>query len=191
MRNSIHRAGVYTIMLRLPFCFACVLALSAQPYLAQSAPQQDPIDAAVQAYWKASSGSGSGEGSVRREELRALLQHVPADSPHFSNWVAQVSQMYQIAGWPAKSRAVLQESLDRASALGEFQPARIGILRMLSDSWRQDGNLLKALSYLEQAAAAQAAAPPVPAAPPSPGAPRFQASVSRLMQINGRAVQYV
>src|ERR1019366_236360 len=57
------------------------------------------------------------------------------------------------------ARAILQEALARTGPLGDSHPSRFAMLDALGWSWRQDGNLLKAAGYLEQAAAAQPATP--------------------------------
>jgi tetratricopeptide (TPR) repeat protein len=72
-----------------------------------------------------------------------------------------VAQLYQNSGMNAQARAILQEALARTGPLGDSHPSHIAMLGALGESWRQDGNLLKAVGYLEQAATAQAAAPPV------------------------------
>ena len=64
----------------------------------------------------------------------------------------------------AQARAILQEALARTAPLGESHPSHIAMLSALGESWRQDGNLLSAVGYLERAAAAQGAAPPPPTA---------------------------
>jgi tetratricopeptide (TPR) repeat protein len=154
MRNWTRCSGVYTNMLRVPLFLFCSLAALAQP-----SPRQDPLDAANQAFWQARNSGRVEDAVAAREQARALLPRVPLDSPRFANWARQVSQLYRNSNWNAQARAVLHEALDRTRPLGDSHPSRIELLDALSDSWRQDGNLLKAAGYLEQAAAAQPATP--------------------------------
>ena len=154
MRNWTRPSGVYTNMLRLPLFLLCSLAA-----LAQSSPRQNPLDAAIQAVWQARNSDRGEDAVAAREQARALLSRESPDSPQFSYWVQQVSQFYQNANWKAQARAVLQEALARTAPLADSHPTRNAILITLSNSWQQDGNLLKAVAYLEQAAAAQAATP--------------------------------
>ena len=156
MRNWTRCSGVYSNMLRLPLFLVCSLAV-----LAQQRPQQDPLDGAIQAVWQARNDGRFQEAAAARERARALLQRMPADSPRFAGWAPQVAQLYQNSGMNAQARAILQEALTRTGPLGDSHPSHIAMLGALGESWRQDGNLLKAVGYLEQAATAQAAAPPV------------------------------
>lgn len=154
MRNSPRCSGVYSNMLRIPLFLICSLA-----GVAQLQPQQDPLDTAIQAVWQARNNGQFGEAAAAREQARALLQRVPADSPQFAGWVQQVAQLYQSLN--GQARAILQDGLARTSALGDSNPSHIAMLSALGESWREDGNLLRAVGYLEQAAAAEAVAPPV------------------------------
>ena len=77
----------------------------------------------------------------------------------------QLAQLYQNSGLNAQARALLQEEVARTGPLGDSHPSHTAVLSALADSWRQDGNLLKAVGYLEQAATALAAAPAT--APPA------------------------
>jgi tetratricopeptide (TPR) repeat protein len=146
-------------MLRVPLFLFCSLAALAQP-----SPPQDPLDTAIQAVWQNGNGRFE-EAAAAREQARALLQRAPAASPRFGGWVQQVAQLYQNSSFNAQARAILQEALARTGPLPDWHPSRIAVLIALGESWRQDGNLLKALGYLEQEAAAQAAAPPAAAQP--------------------------
>ncbi len=155
MRNWTRLPGVYNTMQRISLVTVFSLVAAAQPLM-----QQDPLDTAIQAVWQSrTQGNFEGAGAAR-EQARALLQRVPVDSPRFAGWVQQVAQIYQASGWNAKARAILEESLTRAAPLGDSHPSRLAILNALGESWRQDGNLLKAVGFLEQAAASQATAPP-------------------------------
>ena len=156
MRNLLRSSGVYTHMLRVPLFLLCSLAALAQPQL-------NPIDAAIQAVQQVRYSGRTEEIAALREQAHALLQRVPAGSPQFAKWVHQVADLYRSpnrnANWDAPARAILQEALDRTGPLGDSHPSRLAMLDSLGWSWRQDGNLLKALGYLEQAVAAQPAAP--------------------------------
>jgi hypothetical protein len=81
-------------------------------------------------------------------------------SARFAGWARQVAQLYQSSGWNVQARATLQEALARTGALNDSHPSRTDLLNALADFWLQDGNLMKAVGYLEQAATAQAAVPP-------------------------------
>jgi tetratricopeptide (TPR) repeat protein len=117
------------------------------------------MDAAIQAVWQARNSDRAEDAVAAREQARALLSHAPLDSPLLAFWVQQVAQLYQGANWNAQARAVLQEALARTAPLADSHPSRNALLVTLSGSWRQDGNLLKAVAWLEQAAAAQPATP--------------------------------
>ena len=158
MRNWLRSSGVYTNMLRVSLFLVCSLAALGQP-----SPRQNPMDAAIQAVQQARNTGHTEEIAALREHAHALLQRVPAGSPQFANWVHQVADLYRSpnrnANWNAQARAILQEALARTGPLGDSHPSRFAMLDALGWSWRQDGNLLKAAGYLEQAAAAQPATP--------------------------------
>jgi tetratricopeptide (TPR) repeat protein len=159
MRNKTPHSGVYSNMNRLLLVLACSIAA-----LAQQPSPQDPVDAAIQTFWRMDSAHFQ-EAAAAREQARALLQRVPATSPRFAGWAQQVAQLYQNAGLNAQARAVLEDGLARTAPLGESDPSPIAMLNALAGLWQQDGSLLKAVGYLEQAAAAQAAAPVTAPAP--------------------------
>src|SRR6266403_1420430 len=123
-------------------------------------PQREPFDIAVQSYWDARAGGNFDQARFRREEARNLLAQTPSDSPLLPSRVQTVAQLYHDSGWRAQARAVVQDELSRANSPAESHPIRIQLLNMLADFWQQDGNLLKALSYREQAVAALESAPP-------------------------------
>jgi tetratricopeptide (TPR) repeat protein len=152
MRNWLRSSGVYTNMLRVPLFLAFSLAGLAQP-----SPRQNPMDAAIQAVQQVRYSGRTEEIAALREQAHALLQRVPVDAPQFANWAQQVARLYQSpnrnANWNAAARAILQEALVRTRPLGDSHPSRLAILDAMGWSWRQDGNLLKAVAYLEQAAA--------------------------------------
>jgi tetratricopeptide (TPR) repeat protein len=151
-------------MLRLPLLLACSFAAMAQT-MPQAMPQQEPMDAAMQQLWRGRPNLGAEELTAARNHARDLLQHAPVDSPRFPGWVQGVAQEFQNSDLHAQARAILLEALERTTPLGNSHPSHTAILAMLGDSWLQDGNLLKAVGYLEQSAAAQSVAPP-PAAEP-------------------------
>src|SRR6202011_4690026 len=133
-------------------CFLYSITVLAQP----AAP---PVDLALRAYGKAHIEGRFDEAGARREDARAVLRRVPAEAPQFLSWGQQVAQIYQGAGMNIQARAVMHESLDQGRGLGDSHGTRMALLNMLADSWQQDGNLLKSVSYLEQAVAAAEAGP--------------------------------
>ena len=155
MRNWRSCSGVYSGMIRVPFLLVYSLTALAQP-----GPRQEPMDAAIDAVWRARSMSRFSEANAGLDEARAQLQRTPVNSPRFAGWARQVAQLYQSSGWNAQARAIVQEALERTGPLGDAHPSRTDLLNAMGDFWLQDGNLLKAVGYLEQAATAQAAAPP-------------------------------
>jgi hypothetical protein len=164
MCNWIRCSGANTGVHLVPlFLILSVAALAQQP------PPQDPLDAAIQAVWQASGEGRFQDAAGSREQARTLLQRKPADAPQFANWALQVASLYQNSGSNAQARAILQDALTRTGPLGESYPSHIAMLSALGESWRQDGNLLKAVGYLEQAAAAQAVAATVTAPQPAMG----------------------
>jgi len=176
-------------MLRLTIFLACWSAALAQTQLLQQQfqPKPEPMQAALQVVWQARNAGHFEEAQAAREQARSLLGSLPADAPNFGGWVMQVAQLYQASDANMKALAILQDGLARTAPLGESNNSRIGILTALGDYWRQDGNLLKAVKYLEQAAAAQAAAPP--AAMGQAGSPFFIRTASRNVTgyVNGGA----
>jgi len=148
MRNWNRRSGVYSNMHRAPLFLICSLVA-----LGQDSPRKDPLDTAIQAVWQARNSGRFEEAAAAREQARALLQRVPVDSRQLTGWVHGVAQSYQLSNLNAQARAVLQESLARTKPLGASHPSHVSILTALGESWRQDGNLLKAVDCLEKAAA--------------------------------------
>lgn len=147
-------------------CFCCWSA-------AAQAAQPEPVDAALQTAWQVNNNGQAEEALAARDAVRSLLQSVPSDEPRFGYWVQQVALLYQNGGHNAQARSILQEGLDRTAVLANAHPSRLPLLSAMGESWAQDGNLLKALGYLEQTAEAAAATPPPSAAS---GAPRAQVS---------------
>ncbi|SPE43506.1 exported hypothetical protein [Candidatus Sulfopaludibacter sp. SbA3] len=154
MRNWTRLSGVYCNMLRVTLILVCSWSA-----LAQLSQWQNPMNTALQAVWQARNEGRFAEAAAAREQARALLQRVAADSPGFAGWAQQVAQLYASSSLNGQARVILQDALARTAPLGETPPSHIAMLSALGESWRQDGNLLKAVGYLEQAAAAQAAAP--------------------------------
>ena len=131
--------------------------LFAAPVLAQSGrpvPQQAPVDALVQSYQSAFSNGKFDEAAAARDQARALLNQIPVDDPQFANWAKRVSGIYENGGFALRARDVLEQALTRVGGLGDSSPTRVALLDALSRSWEQDRNLLKSVSYLEQAVAA-------------------------------------
>ncbi len=177
MRNWRSCSGVYSGMVRVSLLLLCCLTALAQP-----GARQDPMDAAIDAVWRARTMGRFSEAAAGLEQARAELQRAPAGSARFAGWARQVAQLYQSSGWNARARAVLQEALARTGALGDSHPSRAGLLTALGDMWQQDGNLLKAVDYLEQAATAQASTPPE-------AAPRFAEQTGRIAVMGTFAVR--
>ncbi len=146
-------------------------------------PQQDPVTTATQAYWKAQNEGRFGDAAAARDEARAALKRLPADAPAFSGWTQQVSQLFEMGGQTQDACAIVEDSLARVARLEDSHYTRIALLNRLSDIWRQDRNLLKALASLEEAARVADAAPPLPAASTVPGA--VPSSVAAVRAANG------
>ncbi len=137
--------------------------LFASPLAAQwgrPVPQQAPVDALIQSYQSAYSNGRYDEAAATRDQARAVLSQIPVDDPQFVNWAQRVSQLYDGGGFTLRGRDVLEQAMARAGRLGDSSPARVALLDALARSWEQDRNLLKAVSYLEQAVnAAETQAP--------------------------------
>jgi hypothetical protein len=152
---------------------SAVLAQSGRPV-----PQQAPVDALIQSYQSACSNGKFDEAAAARDQARALLNQIPVDDPQFANWAQRVSGIYENGGFALRSRDVLEQALARAGGLADSSPTRVALLNALSRSWEQDRNLLKAVSYLEQAVAATEAQAPRTA--PASGSRWFGATGSRV-----------
>jgi hypothetical protein len=135
---------------------AALLLIASLPAVAQMVmPRQgEPMDAALQAVWQARDPLGPDAAAARAKALD-ILRQAPAASPRMGAWTQQIAQLYAGAGFNAKAREILEEGLARLTPLGDSNPTRIGLLSVLANNWRQDGNLLKALHYFELAAAAR------------------------------------
>lgn len=167
--------------------FLCLLwSLTA---LAQT-PQQNPLDMAIQAYWKARTEARFDEAAAKREDARTLLAQMPTEAPQFGSWAQNVAQLYQGGGLHARAREVVEAALARTGRLGDAHPTRILLLNMLAGFWQEDRNLLKAVTYLEKAASALEAAPPPPANSAALGSSRgvtgYASTGSMVMAIGGR-----
>src|SRR5580692_115439 len=132
--------------------FLCAASLSAQ--IVRPEPQQAPIDALIQSYQSALNNANYDDAAAKREQARALFSQVPVDDPQFANWAQRVSQIYDSGGFALEAREVLQQALTKAGGLRDSSPARIALVDAMARSWAQDGNLLQAVNYLEQALAA-------------------------------------
>jgi tetratricopeptide (TPR) repeat protein len=129
------------------------------PAVLAQAPQQQPLEAAMQCYWSAVAAGRFEEAAAKRDEARRLLNVLPVQAPEFARQAQQIASFYESAGRSIEARDVLQQALARASVLVRSDPARITLLSALSDFWQRDRNLLKALECQEQAVAALDGAP--------------------------------
>jgi hypothetical protein len=118
------------------------------------------FDGAMQGSQEARMQGGSADAAAHREQAAKLLEQMPAGTPQWAGDVQNLAQSYQSSGWHARARAVVEAALERTNTLPDWHPTRMQLFRTLADYWEQDGNLLKALSYREQAAAAFEAKPP-------------------------------
>lgn len=125
---------------------------------------QDPLDAAIRTVQTADNAHFK-EAADAREEARTLLNRTPVTSPRFVSWAWQVAQLYQNASLGAEARNVLEQALNRSVPRGDSHASHVALLIALGDFWQRDGNLLKAVGFFEQAAAAPEAAPPGSAQP--------------------------
>ena len=76
MQNWIHGPGVYCNMHRLPLFLICALVAVAQP-----APQQDPLDVAIQRVWQARNNGHFEEAAAARVS-KALPYYSVCQSIH-------------------------------------------------------------------------------------------------------------
>lgn len=152
--------------------------------------QQEPLDKAIQAAVQTNNTVHYREGAAAREQALTLLQQVPPDSPRFEGWVQQVAQLYQASNLNVQARSILQQALARVAPLGETNSARIALLTALGNAWQQDGNLLKGVGYLEQAAAAREVSPPQPAEQFSFRRPTYGSSDSAINAYMGLCSSY-
>ena len=140
--------GVYRSMVRgAVFLLVCSAGLG-------QVRQDDPLQAKLTAIYKARTEGRLTDAASMREEVRTMLEHLPADAPQFGGWVQSVAQLYADGGRTSQARAVWKAALERTGG-----SQRIQLLTSLAESWRQDRNLPKAAEYLEKAVAAQEVAP--------------------------------
>ena len=78
------------------------------------APQENPFDAASQAYWQSRQKGQYHVASVQREMMSRLLQTEAPGDPPFAGRAQTLAQIYDGDGMSAKSRAVLEEALARS-----------------------------------------------------------------------------
>jgi tetratricopeptide (TPR) repeat protein len=137
---------------------ACWFAAAAQPAPPDASLS---VQTAIAKTWQLErSGWAPGEFAAARDEARRLLATMPVEDGMFLSSVESLAQRYVEAGWRAKGIAIYQDALARFAALPPWHFGRVRLLLDLANEWEDDGNLLKALPFLEQAVAAQAAAPP-------------------------------
>ena len=115
------------------------------------APQENPFDAAGQAYWQARQKGQYAAATTQRESMNGLLASQAAGDPLFAGRAQTLAQIYDGDGMSAKGRAVLEAALARAQAAGASGAARASLLVSLASLWERDRNLLKAVAYMEQA----------------------------------------
>jgi len=125
----------------------------------QMRQNQTPIDSAIQAYYDLGRQGHREEAAARREQARALLDNAPLESQQYIYWVQSVTQMYEQSGRTVEVRNILQTALARGNRLPDWHPVRVFLLTNLANSYQRDGYLLKAVTYLEQAARAADKAP--------------------------------
>jgi tetratricopeptide (TPR) repeat protein len=139
-------ARVTLLMLAGSFCAAG---------LAQMRPMEHPILDKQYAYLKARQEGHFADAAARRDEARAMLRTIPAEAIQFPGWVERVVQMYSASGRTLQARSVLEEALAR---IGRSAWMRVSMLNAMARLWQQDGNLLTAVNYFEQAASVSEAA---------------------------------
>src|SRR5687767_13031579 len=100
-----------------------LLVLCSSLALAQVRPA-DPLEAASRSYWEARNSGNFDHAAAKRESLRSLLAQTPIDSPNWLGRVRSVVQMYQGSQRRLQARAVIEEELSRAGALGDSHPVR-------------------------------------------------------------------
>jgi tetratricopeptide (TPR) repeat protein len=180
--NSWIGDGVYRNMRRGFLCLLWSLSALAQ------APQQNPLDLAIQAHWKARTETRFDEAAAKREEARSLLAQMPVDAPQFGGWVQNVAALYSGAGMQARAREVAEAALARTGRMGDAHPTRIQLLNMLAGFWQEDRNLLKAATYAEKAVSALEAAPPPGSAEAGSTAAARSSVFTRVSSISGANV---
>src|SRR5665213_205281 len=92
------------------------------------APQENPFDAAGQAYWQARQKGQYAVATTQREAMNGLLATQAASDPLIAGRAQTLAQIYDGDGMSAKGRAVLEDSLARAQAAGASAAARVSLL---------------------------------------------------------------
>ena len=115
------------------------------------APQENPFDAAGQAYWQARQKGQYDVATTQREAMNRLFATQAPGDPLFAGRAQTLAQIYDGDGMSAKGRAVLEDASARAQAAGASGPSRASLLVSLASFWERDRNLLKAVAYMEQA----------------------------------------
>ncbi len=116
-------------------------------------PQQDPFDAASQAYFQARQKGQYDVATAQRERMNQLLQTVAPDDPQLEGRAQRLAQFYENDGMSATGRTILEGALARAEAANAPGQARASLSLTLASFWERDRNLLKSLASLEKAAA--------------------------------------
>ncbi|HEV2202543.1 MAG TPA: tetratricopeptide repeat protein [Bryobacteraceae bacterium] len=115
--------------------------------------QEDPFDAANQAYSQARQKGQFDVAAAQREEMNRLLQALAPGEVQFAGRAQNVAQLYDSDGLSATGRAVLEGALARAEGAGATGEARAALLMSLANFWERDRNLLKCLAFMEKAVA--------------------------------------
>jgi hypothetical protein len=135
----------------------CLLVLVFGSVLALAQPQKDAFETLFQAHQEALEAGRYELATARRNQLRQFIEEAPVDAPSFADWVERVSSIYGGLDLHRDSRAILEAALARVGKSGPAE-VRIELLSKLANFWREDRNPLKAVSCLEEAAAAATAA---------------------------------
>jgi tetratricopeptide (TPR) repeat protein len=131
----------------------CLLVLVLSSVFALAQQQKDAFETLLQAHQEALEAGHYELATAKRNELRSLLDSAPVDAPEFANWVERVSSIYGGVDMHRDSRAILESALAR---VGKSGPAKVRILLLsqIANFWAEDRNPLRAVSCLEEAAAA-------------------------------------
>lgn len=112
------------------------------------------IEGLVRGYHLALDEGRFADAADTRESARTLLSRTSPSDEQFVSWTGEVSELYAGGSMGVQRRAVIEQSLARTAAIPAAHPIRIDLLCLLAQAWEADRNLLRSLSYLEQAAAA-------------------------------------
>src|SRR5436190_24293609 len=91
-------------------------------------PQEDPFDAANQAYWQARQKGQYDVATAQRAQMNRLLQTEAPDQPQFAGWAQNLAQTYENDGMSAAGRAVLEAALAHAEPANAPGQARASLL---------------------------------------------------------------